>query len=228
MVDFYEVKNAIFLMNLRQRLRNFQQHVVVSNDLNKLIDDIIRERNLSEKDVLVRIGIDEGGGFLKICLPVFQLKRYTSYGRRILNERFNDSGVKNLIILAIVPDIQENYANLKRLWLEAGIDKIARSYTITAYLKLCNIFLGMMSHSSTHPCCWCDVKNTGLGKKVQLRTIGSQLELFWRFFNAKAKRSDTKDYGNAIHPNMFATSDNIDESTLILCLVPPPELHLLI
>ena len=37
-----------------------------------------------------------------------------------------------------------------------------------------------------------------------------------------------KNYGNAIHPNMFATSDNIDESTLVLRLVPPPELHLLI
>ena len=51
---------------------------------------------------------------------------------------------------------------------------------------------------------------------------------FGSFFDANAKRSDAKDYGNAIHPNMFATSDNIDESTLVLRLVPPPELHLLI
>ena len=86
----------------------------------------------------------------------------------------------------------------------------------------------MMSHSSSHPCCWCDAKKLELGKKGQLRTIGSQLDLFWSFFDARAKRSDAKNYGNAIHPNMFATSDNIDESTLVLRLVPPPELHLLI
>ena len=81
----------------------------------------------------------------------------------------------------------------KRLWLEAGIDKIIRSYTIATDLKLCNILLGMTSHSSSHPCCWCDANKLELGKKGQLRTIGSQLD-------ARAKRSDAKNYGNAIHP----------------------------
>ena len=63
-------------------VRNFQQHVVLCNNLNELIDDIIRERNIDDKDLLVRIGMDGGGGFLKICLSVFQLQRDTAgYGR---------------------------------------------------------------------------------------------------------------------------------------------------
>ena len=53
------------------------------------------------------------------------------------------------------------------------------------------------------------------------------MDLFWGFFEARADRSAATDYGNVIHPTMFA-SDDIDESTLILLLVPPPELHLLI
>ena len=163
-----------------------------------------------------------------ICLSVFQLQRDTAgYGKR-LDEKFKDSGVKKIINLAIVPDVQENYANLKRLWLEAGIDKITRSYTIATDLKLCNILLGIMSQSSSHSCCWYEAKKLELGKNGQLITIDSQLDLFWSFFDARAKRSDEKNYGNAIHPNMFATSDIIDESTLVLRLVPPPELHLLI
>ena len=124
-----------------------------------MVDDIIRERNIDDKDLLVRMGMDGGGGFHKICLSVFQLQRNTAgYGKR-LDEKFKDSGLKKIIILAIVPEVQENYANLKRLWLEAGIDKITRGYTIATDPKLCNILLGMMSHSSSHPCCWCDAKN---------------------------------------------------------------------
>ena len=104
-------------------MRNFQQHVVLCNNLNELIDDIIRERNIDDKDLLVRIGMDGGGGFLKICLSVFQLQRDTAGCGKRLDEKFKkDSGVKKIIILAIVPGVQENYANLKRLWLEAGID----------------------------------------------------------------------------------------------------------
>ena len=74
-----------------------------------------------------------------------------------LESRFKHSGVKKVMILAIIPDIQENYVNIKRIWLEAGLDKIRRNYTIAIDLKLCNVLLGLMSHSSTHPCCWCDV-----------------------------------------------------------------------
>ena len=96
------------------------------------------------------------------------------------------------MIIGVAPDIQENYVNvkrlwlecgidklsrqytiatdlkrlwlecgidklsrqytiatdLKRLWLECGIDKLSRQYTIATDLKLCNILLGLMSHSS--------------------------------------------------------------------------------
>ena len=41
-------------------------------------------------------------------------------------------------------------------------------------LKLENIFLGLMSHSSCHPCTWCDIFRADLAKKGNLRTIGSR------------------------------------------------------
>ena len=43
--------------------------------------------------------------------------------------------------------MQENYYNVKRLWMEAGIDKLSRKFTIATDLKLYNILLGLMSHS---------------------------------------------------------------------------------
>ena len=52
------------------------------------------------------------------------------------------------------------------------------------------------------------------------------MDLFWRYFDARAVRKDAKSYGNVIHPNMFA-GGVIDESALTILIVPPPELHLL-
>ena len=57
---------------------------------------------------------------------------------------------------------------------------------------------------------------------------GIVLELFWNYFEARAEKKHTKDYGNVAHPNVFNSAGTIDEPTLIILLVHPPELHLLL
>ena len=59
------------------------------------------------------------------------------------------------------------------------------------------------------------------------RTVQSLMDLFWDYFEANAARKDAKNYGNVVHCNIFS-GGNIDPSTLIILLVPPPELHLLL
>ena len=44
---------------------HFDEHVVLCNDLDGLVDKVIRCRNLHKDNTLIRIGIDGGGGFLK-------------------------------------------------------------------------------------------------------------------------------------------------------------------
>ena len=53
------------------------------------------------------------------------------------------------------------------------------------------------------------------------------MDLFWHYFDSRAEKKNAKEYGNVIHPNMFA-GGKIDESAPTLLLVPTPELHLLI
>ena len=124
-------------------------------------------------------------------------------------------------------------------WLKTGIKTFRREYTIATDLKLCNILLGLMTHSSTHPCFWCDVKKGNLDEKGVSRTIanmmelfwncsGIVLELFWNYFEARAEKKHAKDYGNVVHPDMSNSAGTIDESTLIILLVHPPELRLLL
>ena len=195
---------------------------------------MIEERNLNENDIIIRIGLDGGGGFVKICLSVFKSDSEEEgdeggQGKtKRLTQRFQDSGVKKAMVVACVPDIQENYFNIKRLWVESGIDKLTRKFTIAIDLKLCNILLGLMSHSSSHPCSWCDVSKDELTSKGASRTIENLMNLFWKFWESDADLADAKNYGNVIHPTMFASSDIFDESTPIICVLPPPELHVLI
>ena len=184
--DYFEKKVCNFVeVNKKEKTKNnFTQNVVVCNDLNGLIDKLILERGIDEKNMLIRIGLDGGGGFMKICLSIFELESKPPPAikkRKRLGERFKDSGVKKVVVIGIIPVIQENYLNVKRLWLETRLDSLTRAYTIATDLKLCNVLLGLMLHSSSHPCCWCDINKNNLNHKGVSRTIDNLLSLFWNF-----------------------------------------------
>ena len=227
--DLFEVKkcNFVSVKEATNTRENYERELVVCNDVEELVRRTIAERNLDDGDVLIRVGMDGGGGFMKICLSIFNINEMQKIDRK-LESRFQDSGVKKTFIIALVPDEQENYYNVKRLWIEAKIDKFSMPFTIATDLKLCNILLGLMSHSSSHPCTWCDIEKEKLHLQGVSKTIGSLMGLFWKYFEARAKRKDASDYGNAIHPNIFADNPHIDENTPVILLVPPPELHLML
>ena len=120
---------------------------------------------------------------MKICLSVFDFKNSTSPSK-VLAKEFKDSGVKKVLVIGIVSNVQENYINLKALWINIGIHLLNKDFTIATDLKLCNILLGLMSHSSLHPCCWCDVDKHNLDKKGNQRTLGSLSKIFWSYYDA--------------------------------------------
>ena len=205
---------------------NFEQVTVVCKDLSKLVDLVVEERSLQDaKSLLVKIGMDGGGGFLKFCLGVFDIDNLVSRKTGI-SKKFKDSGVKKIFLVATVPNVPENYENVKKLWMNMGLSNFDRRFTIATDLKLCNILVGLMTHSSCHPCCWCDVEKGKLKDKGKRRTIASLNKLFWDYFNANVDKSQAKHYGNVIHPPII--SDNLDDDTPVIKILPPPELHLLI
>ena len=51
------------------------------------------------------------------------------------------------------------------------------------------------------------------------------MNLFWDFFDSKKDKKEAKNYGNVIHPPIIC--DNIEDDTPVICVIPPPELHLL-
>ena len=198
--------------------------MVTCSDLPSLIDEVRRERQRDKDSVLIKISIDGGGGFLKICTSVFDINDPIPKVGGGLTKKFLESGVKKVLIIGIAPDVNEYYVNVKRLWLNSGVDKL-RGYTIATDLKLCNVLLGLMSHSSCHPCAWCDFDKDNLHKVGKQRTIASLMKLFWDFFDSQKDKKDAKNFGNVIHPPIIC--DDIENDTPVISLIPPPELHLL-
>ena len=70
------------------------------------------------------------------------------------------TSVNKLIVIALAPDIPENYENVSKLWSCLHLNSLfneKENVRIAADLKLCNIIIGLMSHSCQHPCTWCDI-----------------------------------------------------------------------
>ena len=205
--------------------RNMEFPTIVSSDLPGLIDMALEKQKRERDSVLIKISIDGGGWFLKICASVFEIDDPTPGVSGALSKKFLESGVKKILIIGLVPDASENYVNVKRLWMNCAVEKL-RNYTLATDLKLCNILLVMMSHSSCYPCAWCDITKYALHTKGNQQTISSVMNLFWDFFESSIKISEAKKFGNVIHPPIIC--DNIDDTTPVISLIPPLELHLLI
>ena len=131
---FFDRMKIQFVRNVAgsKKTENFDQHVVVTNDIPTFIDKVLEVRSLDRSKCLVKVGMDGGGGFFKICLSIFNLmmRDDESKGVRGLGKKFVDSGVKKFFIITIAPKTPENFFNLEKLWVVSGIDTLTWDYSI--------------------------------------------------------------------------------------------------
>ena len=64
--------------------------------------------------LLIKIGIDRGDGFLKFCTSALDNDNLVSKNESGLSKNFKDSGVKKTFLIAVVPDVPQNYVNVKK------------------------------------------------------------------------------------------------------------------
>ena len=91
---------------------------VFCKDIPKLINFVKNCRNLSD-DCLTRISFDGGQSSFKISASIFDPNKEKKSGKFFL-----DSGVKKILIIALVPDCPENYANLQTILSEINLDSL--------------------------------------------------------------------------------------------------------
>ena len=120
----HQLDNFFEVRNLAYRTENKESKVseivyrptVVCKDISTLLDKVIQKRKKIESDsLLLKISIDGGGGFLKICVSLFDIDKPQPSEDNSLAKRFLESGVKKVVLIGIVPDVSENYANVKKL-----------------------------------------------------------------------------------------------------------------
>jgi len=126
-------------------------------------------------DWIARIGIDSGGGSLKITLNIVSNKAPDPATPQKKRQKHvdKDSGEKKLFILALVPNISEDYNNMEKLLTYLDLSSIASRISYAMDLKMVNILVGIQAHGSTFPCCFCTWRSGNKGeeyiKKNKLR-----------------------------------------------------------
>ena len=162
--NFFELRKLVYRREDKDTkiAKNIEQSTIVCSDLPALIEHNLQKRQREEGEpLLIKISIDGSGGFLKVCLSIFDI---------------NDPSPKASSAMSM------NY----------GVENLKKKFTVATDLKLCNILLGMMNHSSCHPCAWCDITKDLLHKKGNQRTISSLMNLFWEFFDSRSEKKDAK------------------------------------
>ena len=193
--------------------------------MKSLIEDVKIKRKVTESHL--KFGIDGGRGFLKIVLSIQQINEDTESNNAKISSssfqyKFKDSGVKKLILLAVAPNTQENYGNIKKLWSELNINDLIE--TIATDLKLANVLIGIQSHSCSYPCTWCFGQKNKLHELGEYRIIGNSLVNYENWSKAGAIKKEAKKFKSCVNPPIL----NGPKDKKILSFISPPELHLMI
>lgn len=213
------------------------KELVFCKDIPGFIDFIKESRGIKDEGASVKFGIDGGQNFFKVTVNVIVPPKKKTKTNKI-KSRYKDGGVKKLEIIAIVEGVIENYENVKAILNLVKLQKI--DFVIATDLKLCNILLGLSAHGCKHRCPYCTVAYGDFNKKNRkksesdLRTLGDirkwARELHEYCQNMypdnpeEGLKLHAKDFYNCIHEPLF----DLPDETLIMDILPLPELHLML
>ena len=232
--DFFDIQTLQFALTGGETVN---RDVVYCVNVEGLIDYLLEERKV-EGDHTIKIGMDGGGSFLKICMNIMvkeedqATSKRMKYSEGAFSKDCKSGSVKKLIILALCEDIPENYENLKSLMALIGLNKI--SFINALDMKLALILFGLSGATATYPCVWCDM-NKNMFKDIdrketrELRTIGSIRDNAEKYQKAAenhkgATKLSAAPFKSCQHDPLI----DMPDSTVILDILPPMELHLLL
>ena len=216
-----------------------QMPVILCNRLGDIVNKVMQERDVNSESHLLKIGIDGGGGMLKVCLTICKKhlpreqaectadKRFC-YQDGVGKRSFSSGGVRQLLIVGLAPDVSETYHNVQTL-LET-LDTASISFVLAADMKMVNIICGIQSPSgSTYPCPWCETGKDHFRSSPPgaLRTV-EKLDVQQRAYHSACQRAGRQlpapKFKNCINKPLVSGSSCLS----ILDLIPPMELHLML
>ena len=187
--------------------------IVFVTDVQELATQIMIKRDYDPDDVVCGLGIDDGGGFLKLMLmikpksipdeePVRKRRSYEEAFCTTGPARFKAGGQNKILIVSLIPTC-ERYDNLAPILDLMGIGTL--DFGLCADLKLQLIMVGKQNASSKHSCPYCNDASPWLDDNRQSLTIG-QLYADYAKFRALVEElgeekamKKAKDCNNVIH-----------------------------
>ena len=222
----------------KKTLQPVYRDVVYCTDVEGLIF-FLKISRLLDDDAIVKIGIDGGQGSLKICLTIHSQKeedekqrieeeRLRSPTKKVQKKRrssidkdFKNSGIKKLMILALVEQLPERYENVDQLLGLLNIEEF--TFYCCCDLKLQNVLAGINAHGSTYPCAYCFGKRPDyLDAKARPRTFGEIRQYAHEFANARPKDQIPKNFFNCTNKPILKVPDDKKVQDVLV----PAELHL--
>ena len=203
-----------------------KQLVVHCKNLGELLNDVLLQRQVYTQHI-VKLGLDGGGGFFKVSLGIQEMEqvlesRSPPCKKTLTSQVAKESGVKRQLLVAVAEEVPQNYNNVRKI-LNLIYPEGAH-FLISCDLKLANIICGLQSHSSSHPCTWCEVDSKDLSACGSPRIFGSLRKCFKAFQDNGQDYKRAKDFKNVVHEPLLSSPDNV----LVLDFIPPMELHLLL
>ena len=237
--DFFEVRQLQLLNKAKNEEEDYhgpnvleqeETYAIICKDVPEFAEHVKAKKGMTGVRCIHKVGIDSGQGSFKVTLSIQQddgpnasgeptpgpsglagkitgaITKVTGRG-----EKYKDTGVKQIYVLALVPKIPENYENIKTILAELDLEGF--SYNLASDFKLINMVCGQQGHRSTYPCPFCTSK--GRGKDVDnfedqyeadLRTFGFNREQA-RKFQAN-KKTAAKDCFNVVNEPVLDAEDD--------------------
>ena len=101
----------------------------------------------------MKLGVDGGGGFLKVCLNIEDLdesdvvSKRAKYSEGVARKLFKSTSVRKLIILAVAPGVLETHQNMFILWQLLKVKDTFKTKhpRFATDLKMANILLCLLT-----------------------------------------------------------------------------------
>ena len=171
-------KDFFIATNVKLPDSNEIRDIVHCINLKTLKENITVSKDLMSSDT-VKLGLDGGGSFFKVSLSLIsehQTEQQSPVKKSIKlasSENFKNTGVKKQLIVAISENTPETFGNVKLILDLMQVNELIDKLILSCDMKLANIICGIQSHSSKHPCYWCNIESTSLNNCGQLRIFGT-------------------------------------------------------
>lgn len=225
---------------------------VVWANAEELLEFVLQERQVIGY-YIVKIMADGGQGFFKVCMSIIpdnnlneeadvdtldsegldeSKKKRTTYAEGgTVGKEASVTSVYKLIMVCIVPEIKEEYDNIKFLLDLVKINDLA--FKFISDFKLLLIVNGQQTATAMFPCPYCFISLNDLKNKsdlisensdeYELKNFGHLKKDFERFSKFGKNKKFSKDCHSTVNMPIFEENDEVP--VLEKCILP--ELHLL-